>query len=134
MILAQKAETNLHDIATSAKQQFHVHQGADQLVLFHKNTFEPDGVKIQEEFSGTSKQDSCGLKHLFSRVKVQETAEAGEQHVQSRLCAPKHHDGEEARRCKATVGPPGELQIKTMQTSLRTTSTHRLAMKVERRQ
>ena len=60
VIFAQEAETVCHEIITNAEQEFHIYQGADQLILC-KNTFEPGGVKIQEEFSGTSKQDSFGL-------------------------------------------------------------------------
>ena len=55
--------------------------------LVLQNTFVPDGVKIQEEFSGTSKQVSCGLRYLSSQGAG---AEGGEQHVHSRLRAPEN--------------------------------------------
>ena len=63
MIMVQETETVCHDIITNASQQFHIYQGADQLILRRKSTFEPCVVKIQEEFSGTSKQDSFDLRY-----------------------------------------------------------------------
>ena len=72
-----EAESHFQEIATTAEQQFHVHQGADQLILFHKNTFEPDGVKTVEVIPGTSTQVSFGLKYLmvrFWRPQSMETA------------------------------------------------------------
>ena len=42
VILVQEVETQHRDIAISAEQQFHVHQGAGQLILCIKNTFEPE--------------------------------------------------------------------------------------------
>ena len=101
----QEAQTVCHEIITNAEQRFHIHQGADQLILFHKNTFKLDGVKIQEEFSGTSKRDSFWPEIRLGQVKDQEMAEGGEQHVHSRLCTLEQHDSEEARHCKATFGP-----------------------------
>ena len=41
--LLQEAESHL-EIANIATEQFRVYHGADQLFLFHKNTFEPGGV------------------------------------------------------------------------------------------
>ena len=40
--------------------------------------------------------------------KVQGAAEAGEQHVRSRLRTPQQHDSEEARCCKAATEPAQE--------------------------
>ena len=57
-----EAESHDHEIVTRAEQQFHIYQGADQLILCHKSIFEPDGAKIEEEIPGTSKHDSFHLK------------------------------------------------------------------------
>ena len=54
VILVQEAETHHHEIMTNAERQFHIYQG----VLCDKSMFEHEGVKIQEEIPGTSKQDS----------------------------------------------------------------------------
>ena len=54
VIMVQEAETHNHEIITGDDQQFHIYQGAGQLVLYIKSTFEPEGVKIQEEIQGTS--------------------------------------------------------------------------------
>ena len=64
MIMIQEAETHYHEIITGVEQQFHIYQGAGQLTLYNKSTFEPDGVKIQEEIQGTSMYDSFGLKYF----------------------------------------------------------------------
>ena len=53
--LKQKAESHFQEIGRIAEQQFHIHQGAHRLILFHKNTFKPDAVK----------QDSFCLKYLM---------------------------------------------------------------------
>ena len=42
-------------------------QGADQLTLIHKNTFEPGGAKTDEVIPGTLMQDSVGLNYLMVR-------------------------------------------------------------------
>ena len=39
VILVQEAQTQHHDIARSVEQQFHVYQGADQLIRYIINTF-----------------------------------------------------------------------------------------------
>ena len=55
VIMVQEAETHYHESITGAEQQFHIYQGAGQLILFfNKSIFEPEGVKIQEEIQGTS--------------------------------------------------------------------------------
>ena len=64
MILLQEAEWHFQEIVTIAAQQFHMYQGADQLIPSHKNTVELGGVKTEEVIPGTSKQDSFGLKYL----------------------------------------------------------------------
>ena len=56
MIVVQEAESHVREIVTSAEQHFHVYGGADQLILFLKDTCEPDGVKTEEVILGTSKQ------------------------------------------------------------------------------
>ena len=54
VIMVQEAQTHYHEIITDAEQQFHIYQGAGQLTLHNKSSFEPEGVKIQEEIQGTS--------------------------------------------------------------------------------
>ena len=50
----------------TATEQFHIYQCADQLIMFHKTTFEPAGVKTDEEvIRSKSKQDSFGLTRLM---------------------------------------------------------------------
>ena len=58
VILLKGAESHSHEITEIAAEQFHIYQGADQLILVHKSTFEPGGVKTEEVSPGTSKQDS----------------------------------------------------------------------------
>ena len=82
MILVQEAETHCHDIATRAKQQFHIYQGGDQLILCNNNTFEPESVRVQEEIPGTTKQDSCGLRYLLAKSRFERWPR---QHAHSRL-------------------------------------------------
>ena len=55
MILFQEAESHFREIVTNAEQHLHVCWGADQLILFPKDTCEHDGVKIEEVILGTSK-------------------------------------------------------------------------------
>ena len=69
VIMVQEAGTHYSDIAKDAGQQFHVCRGADQLILCHKKTFEPGGVKSCEEIQGTSKHDSFGLTDLMVKAK-----------------------------------------------------------------
>ena len=76
MILVQETETHCHEIVTRAKQQFHIHQGADQVVLCN-NTFEPESARIQEEILGTSKQDSCGLRYLLAKSRFERWPKQG---------------------------------------------------------
>ena len=54
VIVVQEAQSHHHEIVTGAEQQFHIYQGAGQLILYNKSTFEAEGVKIQEEIQGTS--------------------------------------------------------------------------------
>ena len=56
--MVQEVETHCSEKAKAAEQQFHVYQGADQLILFHKNTFELGGVMKYGEIPGASKHDS----------------------------------------------------------------------------
>ena len=45
VILLQEAKSHFHEIPEIAAEQFHTYQDADQLILYHNNTFELDGVK-----------------------------------------------------------------------------------------
>ena len=57
VIMVQEAESHYHEIAKNAEQQFRMYHGADQLILDHKNTWGPEGTKIEEEIPGASRQD-----------------------------------------------------------------------------
>ena len=72
VILLQEAESHFHEIEAIAAEQFHIYQGADQLTMFHKNTFELGGVKTDGETPGTSKQDSLVPDTPGGQVPVQE--------------------------------------------------------------
>ena len=48
-----------------------------QLILLLKDTFEPDGVKIEEIILGTSKQDSSGLISMMVRSRLRRSPEHG---------------------------------------------------------
>ena len=69
VIMVQEVETHYHEITTSAEQLFHICQGAGQLILYNKSTFEPEGVKIHEEIQGTSMQDIFGLKYFLFKAR-----------------------------------------------------------------
>ena len=99
-ILLQEAETHFQEIANIAAQQFDIYQGADQLILFPKHTFEPGGVKTEDVIPGTSK---LWLEIFDGKVDVQEAAQTWILHVHSCLCALEQDDGEEARRCKGVL-------------------------------
>ena len=55
VMLHHEAESHFQAIAKIAAQQFHIYRGADQLILFHKNTFELGGVKTEKVIPGTFK-------------------------------------------------------------------------------
>ena len=44
VILLQEAESHFHEIAETAAEHVHLDQDADQVILFHRHTFELDGV------------------------------------------------------------------------------------------
>ena len=48
VIPLQESGSHFHEIAETGAEQFHIYQGADMPILFHKNTFEPGGVKTEE--------------------------------------------------------------------------------------
>ena len=105
-ILLQAAEkSHFHEFAEIVSVTFHTFQGADQFIVFHKNTFEPGCVKTEGVMQGTSKQDSLLPEVLDGEVDVQEDAQARKMHVHTRVCSPKQHDREEARNCKHASGP-----------------------------
>ena len=56
VVLLQEAESHFHEIAENAAEQFHMYHGADQLILFHNNTFDPGGVETEGKIPGPSKQ------------------------------------------------------------------------------
>ena len=50
----EEAESHFHEIVKKLRNKFHnLSHSANQLILFHKNTFEP-GVKTEEVIPGTS--------------------------------------------------------------------------------
>ena len=64
MSSCSRRPTHLQEVTRVAEQQCHIHLDADQLILFHNNTFEPGGVKIENEVSTSSSRDSSGIKYL----------------------------------------------------------------------
>ena len=107
-----------------------IFQGADRLILFHQNTFEPGGMKTKEVIPGTSKHDSFGLKYLIVRLMFR----TWRLHPHTCLCELEQHDCEEARHCKAGFwASSGNSQSEAMRTSLRATSTPRPSANAERR-
>ena len=77
VIMVQEAQTHYHEIITGAEQLFHINQGAGQLILFNKSTFEPEGVKIHEEIQGTSMLDSFGLKYFLFKARFRRPPQEG---------------------------------------------------------
>ena len=92
--LLHEAESQLDEVAYVATVQFHVYHGTDQLILFHKNTFEPGGVMIERVIQDTTKQDTFGLKYLMSRT----TPEQGKG-LPLLVCVTRPRRGEESRKC-----------------------------------
>ena len=41
VIMVQEAETHYHEIITGAEQQFHIYQGAGQLIIYNKTLLNP---------------------------------------------------------------------------------------------
>ena len=77
VIMVQEALTHDHEIITGAEQQFHIYQGAGQLLFCHKSTFEPEGVKIQEEIQGRSIYDPFGLKYFLFKARLRRPPKEG---------------------------------------------------------
>ena len=77
MIMVQEAQTHYHESITGAEHLFHIYQGTGQLILFYKSTFEPEGVKIQEEIQGTSIYDSFGLKYSLFKARFRRPPKEG---------------------------------------------------------
>ena len=77
MILFQEAESHFDD-TNIATEQFHVYQGADQLIVLRKSTFEPDVSKTEEVIPDMSKQGSFGLKYLIVRSMFRRTPKHGQ--------------------------------------------------------
>ena len=100
VILLQETESHLYEIAKIATEQFRIYHCVDQLILFHKNTFEPDGVKTEEESPGTSKQASFGLKCLVVGPMFRRIPKQGKCTCTSASGSLQQHNLEEARNCK----------------------------------
>ena len=77
VIMVQEAQSHHHEFNTGAEQQFHIYQGAGQLILYNKSTFEPEGVKIHEEIQGTSIYNSFGLKYLLFKARLRRPPKEG---------------------------------------------------------
>ena len=73
VILLQEAKSHFHEIPEIAAEQFHTYQDADQLILYHNNTFELEW----REDPGSSNQDSIGLKCLMVRSRFRSTPKNG---------------------------------------------------------
>ena len=54
MILLQEATTHNEEVTLKAKEQFHFHYGADQLILFHKTFVSQEGQMMERKLRGTS--------------------------------------------------------------------------------
>ena len=107
--LLQEAESHFHEIAATAVEQFHIYQGADQLIMFRQNMLEPGGVPTEGVIPGTTKHDSSGLKYLTVRSMFKNRGQAINVYVHTCLCSPAQHDREEARNYKKLPGQFGEI-------------------------
>ena len=64
VILLQEAESHVEETMRIATERFHVQGGADQLILFQRNTFLLGGLVIEREVAGFSPQDTSGVKYV----------------------------------------------------------------------
>ena len=87
VIRLQEAESHLDEIVETVAEQFNIFQSVDQLILFHKKTFEPGGVQTEGVIPSTSKQ------YPFLPE------------VHTCLCSTDKHDREQTRNCKNASGP-----------------------------
>ena len=129
--VVQETETHCHEIARNAEQLFHIYQGADQLILCHKNIFGPGGVKDHEEVRGTWMQDSSGLKHLVVKSKLRRPRKEG---TSTYAAASAHLSNSTAKKRDVAkqLLSAGKLRRKMVQISLRAISTPRLTENAER--
>ena len=105
VIPLQEEKQVSHEIAKHATEQFRIYQGADQLILFHKNTIDPDGVmKTERVILATPNQDSSGLKHLMVRSVFRRTPKQRRCTYTPCLCSLQQHDRQEARNGKHAFG------------------------------
>ena len=59
VMLVQEAESHVEEMMRIATERFHVQSGADQLILFHRNTILLGGFAIERGVAGFS------LKYLL---------------------------------------------------------------------
>ena len=108
LITVKEAETHCHEIISNAEQQFYIFQSADQLILCNQNTFEPEGVKIHEEISGTSKRDFSGKHSQRGRQAVQKKTRnsMAPRESQERVKPSKQDDCRHGRPDGGLLDPP----------------------------
>ena len=73
-VILLQAEWHFYEVTEIAAEHFRIYQGADQLLMLHKNTFKLGDVNIE----GTPEQDSFGLKHLMLRPTFRRAPKQGE--------------------------------------------------------
>ena len=104
VILLQEAESHFHEVREFATEQFHIYQGADQIIQFHMSTFGPGGEDRRSD-PGHVKATLLWLEVLEGLVYAHEDAQAETNCVHTCLRSPEQHDREEARNRKTAPGP-----------------------------
>ena len=90
-------------------------------LVSQKKTFEPEGVKIQEEIPSTSEHDYFGLTYLLVRSRFRRLPKQGNSTYRG------------ATLQSSSWASSGKSPRKAMQTPLQATSTPRLTANAERR-
>ena len=104
VILLHVTESHCHELTEIAAEKYSTStRSTAQLIMFHKNTFEPGGVETEGVIQGTSKQCSFGPEALHGQLCAHEGALARKMHVHTRLCSPEQHDRKEAINCTKAV-------------------------------
>ena len=122
VIMVHLAETVCHEIITNAEQRFHIYHCADHLILFHKSTFEPEGVKIPEEIPGTLKQDSFGRRYLLVKSRFRRRPKEGSSTCTAVSAHPSNTTANVRDVAKLRLGWLRKVAEKKLQTSLQVTS------------
>ena len=77
VIRLQESVSLIDEVTQIATKEFHNYHGADQLIWFRKYNFEPGGVMTKTAISGTSNQETFGLKFLMIRSMFRRTPKHG---------------------------------------------------------